>query len=205
MVRMHRRLGLFAFLALLLGAALTNPARAQPAPELIEALRAGGLVIYWRHPATHNDQADTNPFNLADCSTQRQLNDTGRSQSQTLGAALRDRGITVTAIQSSPFCRAKEAAELLGLGAVTEVLELGEGGLVVSPNENGRRARTLRTMLGTVPSTGNTLLVGHRPNILDAVGVDAFTIAEGEIFVFRPQAEAPGYRLIGRVPLAGWR
>jgi phosphohistidine phosphatase SixA len=205
MVCMHRCFGLFAAMALFLVAALAAPARAQPAPELIETLRAGGLVIYWRHPATHNDQTDTNPFNLADCSTQRQLNDTGRSQSRTLGAALRDRGIIVAAILSSPFCRAKEAAELLGLGAVTVVPELGEGGLVVSPNENGRRARALRTMLGTAPTAGNTLLVSHRPNILDAVGVDAFAIAEGEIFVFRPQAEAPGYGLLGRVPLAAWR
>lgn len=189
----------------LIATLLAAPAQAQPAPELVEALRAGGLVIYWRHPATNNDQADTNPFNLADCSTQRQLNDNGRAQSRTLGAALRDRGIAVSAVQSSPFCRAKEAGELLGLGAVTLVPELGEGGLVVSPNENARRARALRTMLGTAPAAGNTLLVSHRPNILDAVGVEAFTIAEGEIFVFRPQAEAPGYRLLGRVPMAAWR
>jgi len=185
--------------------AIAQPAGAPPAAELLEALRGGGLVLYWRHPATNNDQADTDPLNLADCAKQRQLNDTGREQSRTLGAALKARGIPVAAIQSSPFCRAKDAAELTGLGPVTLVPELGEGGLVVSPNENGRRARALRALLGTTPTGGNLLLVGHRPNILDAVGVDAFTIAEGEIFVFRAQAEAPGYRLLGRLPMAAWR
>ncbi len=200
-----RRAGGIAALALALLGAIPHAARAQPAAELVEALRAGGLVLYWRHPATNNDQADTNPFNLAECASQRQLNDTGREQSRMLGAALRGRGIAISAVQSSPFCRAKEAAELLGMGAVTLVPELGEGGLVVSPNENARRARALRAMLGAAPASGNTLLVSHRPNILDAVGVDAFTIAEAEIFVFRPQAEAPGYRLLGRLPIATWR
>lgn len=197
------RLGL-ALAALCLAFAAPRAAVAQPA-ELVEALRAGGLVIYWRHPATHNDQADTDPLNLADCSKQRQLNDTGRAQARALGEALRARNIAIAAIQSSPFCRAKEAAELTGLGAVTLVPELGEGGLVVPPNENARRARALRSLLGTAPASGNTLLVGHRPNILDAVGVEAFTIAEGEIFLFRAQSEAPGYRVVGRIPASAWR
>ncbi len=205
MAKLLRRGAVIAALAFTVLAGFSAPARAQALPELMEALRQGGLVLYWRHPATNNDQADTNPFNLADCASQRQLNDNGREQSRMLGAALRQRGIAITAINSSPFCRAKEAAELLGLGSVTLVPELGEGGLVVSPNENGRRARALRGMLGTAPASGNTMLVSHRPNILDAVGVDAFTIAEAEIFVFRPQADAPGYRLLGRLPIAAWR
>lgn len=186
-------------------AALSGPASAQPAPELVEALRQGGLVIYWRHPATNNDQADVDPLNLADCSRQRQLNEAGREQARQLGAGFRSRGIAVGAVQSSPFCRAKEAAELTGLGPVTLVPELGEGGLVVSPNENGRRARALRAMLAAAPVGGNTLLVGHRPNILDAVGVDAFTIGEGEVFLFRPQQGEPAYRLVGRIPVSAWR
>lgn len=184
---------------------LPPPAAAAPAPEVLEAMRAGGLVLFWRHPATDNDQADTDPLNLGDCSRQRQLNAAGRQQARDLGAALKDLGIPISAILASPFCRTKEAAALTGLGPVTLVPELGEGGLVVSPNENARRARSLRGLLGKAPAVGNLLLVSHRPNILDAVGVEAFTIAEGEVFVFRPQAEAPGYRLLGRVPIAGWR
>jgi len=198
-------------LALVLTMALGRVAVAQapaPAPvagEMLAALRTGGLVLYWRHPATNNDQADTDPLNLADCTKQRQLNDNGRQQARDLGATLRDRGVPVSGILSSPFCRAREAAELTGLGAVTVNPDLGEGGLVVSPNENARRARALRSLLGAAPAQGNILLVGHRPNLLDAVGVEAFTIAEGEIFVFRPRAEAPGYLLLGRIPLAAWR
>ena len=202
-------LALLAILALSLPGAATAqqaPPPVTPAPELVQALRAGGLVLYWRHPATHNDQADTDPLNLADCSRQRQLNDTGRQQARELGSALRAAGIPVASVLTSPFCRAKEAAELAGLAAVTVNPDLGEGGLVVSPNENQRRARALRMLLGTAPAAGtNLVLVGHRPNIMDAVGRDAFDIAEAEIFIFRPQAEAPGYRLIGRLPAAAWR
>jgi phosphohistidine phosphatase SixA len=197
--------GLPRLFALFLALAVPSVAQAQPAAELVSALREGGLVLYWRHPATNNDQADTNPSNLADCATQRQLNDTGRDQARRLGAALREHGIPVAAVHSSPFCRAREAATLLGMSEPVVVTELGEGGLVVSPNENIRRARALRGMLAAQPASGNMLLVGHRPNILDAVGVEAFTIAEGEIFIFRSQSEVPGYRLVGRIPLAAWR
>jgi phosphohistidine phosphatase SixA len=195
-----------ALAGLLLGLTATIPAPAQTlTPELLAQLQAGGLVLYWRHPATHNDQADTNPFDLADCARQRQLNDAGRQQSRELGAGLRRHNIAVSAVISSPFCRAKEAAELSGLGPIRLTEDIAEGGLVVPPNENARRARALRALLGTAPATGNVLLVSHRPNILDAVGVEAFTIAEGEIFVFRPQPAAPGFALVGRLPAAVWR
>src|SRR5262245_10534912 len=42
--------------------------------ELSASLRAGGYVILLRHGATFSDQADTDPFNLADISNQRNLN-----------------------------------------------------------------------------------------------------------------------------------
>ncbi len=197
---------ILALAGLALGLLAALPAAAQaPSAELLAAMRTGGLVLYWRHPATHADQADTNPADLANCATQRNLNDTGREQSRLLGAALRERAVPVGQIIASPFCRAREAAQLLGLGPVTTSIDIAEGGLVVTPIENNRRAAALRRLLGTAPAAGNLLLVSHRPNILDAVGVDAFTIAEGEIFVFRPRAEAPGFAFIGRVPMAGWR
>jgi hypothetical protein len=47
------------------------------------------LISVSTNPAAgHNDHADTNSFNLADCTTQRRLNDTGGSQSRTCAASL---------------------------------------------------------------------------------------------------------------------
>ncbi|MDP2802571.1 MAG: histidine phosphatase family protein [Phreatobacter sp.] len=196
-----------AVLASMIMTAAVTTASAQSAvtAEVVDALRKGGLVLLWRHPATHNDQADTDPLNLADCTRQRQLNDLGRQQSRDFGAALAGRSIPVMAIRTSPFCRAKEAAELTGLGAVTIDPDLGEGGLVVPPAENSRRARALRTLLSAAPQGGNLVLVSHRPNILDAVGVEAFTVAEGETLIYRARSAAPGFELVARVPITDWR
>ena len=57
-----------------------SPARAETAsPEWIGALRAGGHVIVFRHGATYQDQADTDPLNLKNVDKQRHLNDSGRA------------------------------------------------------------------------------------------------------------------------------
>ena len=43
--------------------------------QLVEALRTGGYVIYLRHGATDQSQTDSDPNNLANCATQRNLTD----------------------------------------------------------------------------------------------------------------------------------
>lgn len=57
----------------------------------------------------------------------------------------------------------------------------------MSPNENNRRAQAFRAIVGTAPDPGsNTLVVTHKPNILDAFGKDWFEIKEGEAAIFKP-------------------
>ena len=71
------RLSWFGLLAAMLFA---TSATAQVDPgmmESIKALRGGGHVIVFRHGATHQDQADTDPLNIANVAKQRQLNDQG--------------------------------------------------------------------------------------------------------------------------------
>src|SRR5262249_57935442 len=55
--------------------------------ELVRALQAGGYVILVRHGATFSNQADTDPFNLADVSKQRNLHQEGKTLAQNLGDA----------------------------------------------------------------------------------------------------------------------
>src|SRR6516225_6470124 len=56
--------------------------------EWINALRSGGHVIVIRHGATPPDQADTDPLHLENIDKQRQLNDAGRAQAQSIGLFL---------------------------------------------------------------------------------------------------------------------
>src|SRR5215831_15328250 len=92
---------------------------------------------------------------------------------KSMGEALHKLKVPVGKVQTSLFQRATETGTLLGFGDVSSTADLSEGGLVVSPNENDRRAAALRTLTGTAPAAGmNVILVTHKPNILDAFGKD---------------------------------
>ncbi len=172
--------------------------------DLLTTLRAGGQVIVVRHGATHADQADTDPLNLENVSKQRQLNDKGHADARSMGEALKRAGIPIGRVYSSRFQRAVETARLIAGKEPEATNDVTEGGQVVSPNENARRMQALRAMAARVPEPGtNTLIVTHKPNILDAFGKDWFDIREGEASVFKPDGSG-AYTLVGRVQIAQW-
>jgi broad specificity phosphatase PhoE len=188
-------------LAILPVAALAQPAGDDKA--LATALRAGGHVILVRHGATFPDQADTDPLNPTNIAAQRNLNDNGKALAKSFGDALRQAGVPVGKVYTSNFNRAYETATLAGFTDIEKTADLTEGGLVVSPNENNRRAEALRKLLATAPKAGtNTVLVTHKPNIIDALGKEWFEVKEGEASIFRP--ENGKYVLVARVQMADW-
>jgi broad specificity phosphatase PhoE len=201
---MRRRL---ALLALLVGGAVAvTPVWSQTAPpsEMLKLLRSGGYVIVIRHGATHADQADTDPLNLDNVAKQRQLNDKGRADARALGDVLQTAGVPIGQVFSSRFFRAVETAKLIAGKEPATTLDITEGGQVVSPNENNRRAQALRAMAGRAPDAGtNTLIVTHKPNVLDAFGRDWFEIREGEASIFKPTGDGK-FSLVGRVQIDQW-
>jgi phosphohistidine phosphatase SixA len=198
----------FAALAFAGGLLATLPALAQSTLAADErdaatALRAGGLVIVVRHGATFPNQADTDPLNFDNIAAQRNLDGNGKALAKAFGAAFRQIGIPVGAVYTSKYNRAYETATLAGFTDVEKTADLTEGGLVVSPNENSRRAEAFRRLIATPPMPGtNTVLITHKPNIVDALGKDWFDVREGEASIFRP---AHGrYTLIARVQMTDW-
>jgi broad specificity phosphatase PhoE len=179
------------------------PAGAIDGKELIRALQTGACVILVRHGATFSNQADTEPFNFADVAKQRNLNDTGKALARAFGEAVRTAELPVGAVYTSKFNRAYETAVLAGFKHIETTADLTEGGLVVTPDENNRRAKALRDMLATPPKEGtNTILITHKPNIIDALGKEWFDVKEGEASIFKP--EGGQYRLLGRVQMEDW-
>ena len=173
------------------------------AKTLASALRAGGHVILVRHGATFSNQADTDPFHLAEISKQRNLNDKGKDLAKAFGAAIRAVGVPVGEVYTSEFNRGYETAVVAGFKDIEKTKDLSEGGLVVTPDENNRRAKALRELLAKAPGSGkNDILITHKPNIVDALGKDWFEVKEGEASVFRP--EAGKYRLVARVQMEDW-
>ena len=156
-------LSVFVTLAILAGVAPVSAQTTQSAQpgasmgdpkDLAEALRAGGFVMLVRHGATFSDQADIDPFNLADIAKQRNLNDKGKALAKAFGEAIRAAGVPVGGVYTSQFNRAYETAVLAGFKDIETTANLSEGGLVVSPDENNRRAKALRDMLARVPDKG---------------------------------------------------
>jgi broad specificity phosphatase PhoE len=171
--------------------------------DIAQMLRAGGFVIVFRHGATFPNQADTDPLNFDDIAAQRNLNDKGKVLAKAFGDAVRRVGIPVGKVYTSKYNRAYETAVIAGFKDIEKTADLTEGGLVVSPNENNRRIEAFHKMLGTVPQPGtNTILITHKPNIVDGLGKDWFDVKEGEASLFRP--ENGNYKLVVRVQMEEW-
>ncbi len=171
---------------------------------LVAELQQGGYVIVFRHGATNRDQADTDPLNHDNIAKQRLLSEQGREVAKQVGEAFKTLGIPLSQVYVSQFNRAVETGKLLSRGDVTPSLDITEGGLVVTPIENDRRAAALKMMVGTMPEAGkNVLIVTHKPNILDAFGKDWFEVKEGEASVFKPDGSGKA-ALIARVQAIDW-
>src|SRR5262249_45453228 len=171
--------------------------------QLVQSLRAGGYNIVVRHGATFSNQADTDPFNFEDIARQRNLNDKGKQLAKAFGDAIRRAELPVGEVYTSKFNRAYETAVLAGFDDIETTVDLTEGGLVVSPDENNRRAEAFRKMLAQAPDPGkNNVLITHKPNIIDALGKDWFDVKEGEASIFKP--EGGQYRLVARVQMEDW-
>jgi phosphohistidine phosphatase SixA len=196
-------LNAFICLTTLLAAVGAGETLPDPA-HLLPALQKGGYVLYVRHPMTNEDQADTDPLHLDNIQAQRQLSDEGREQAKALGAAWRTLEIPVDHVLSSRFHRAQEAAGLMDVGEVSTSTDVTEGGLVVSPKENKRRALALAVLLSTPPPAGsNVVIVSHKPNLQDAAGKEFGDLGEGEAVVFRPLGEGK-FEVVARVPSQLW-
>ena len=199
----HFRLALTSIITALLFAV---PLHAQPRPsdgELAQLLQAGGHVIVLRHGATHADQADTDPLNHDNIAKQRQLNAKGEEAAKALGEAFKQIGAPVSKAITSHFNRAYQTAKLAGFDNVEKNIDVTEGGLVVSPNENNRRAAAFRKLASTVPPAGtNVVIVSHKPNTIDAFGKDWFEVKEGEATIFKPDGAA--YTVVARVQMDEW-
>ncbi len=199
-----RRFAILALVSLLVLVILAEALSQHNEKDLITALKSGGHVIFVRHPKTNPDQADTDPLNLDNIKEQRQLSDEGRQQAKALGEAFGALKIPVDKVISSKFHRAYETSKLLDVAEVTTSIDVAEGGLVVSPNENSRRSKALRTLLGTRPPPAkNTVIVSHKPNLVDAAGKDFVDMSEGESAIFRPEGDGK-FKLVARITAEKW-
>src|SRR5262249_5656039 len=148
--------GLSAMLAV---AASTGSSAAANDQEIVQALRAGGLVIVLRHGATFPDPADMDALNFENIAAQGNLKAKGKMLEKQFGDALRQVGVPVGKVYTSKYNRGYETAVLAGFKDIEKTADLTEGGLIVSPNENNRRAEAFRALLSTPPKPGTDTIL----------------------------------------------
>ena len=184
-----------------------NKRAAPPAADidkLIDNLKHGGYVIVFRHAPTNRDQFDSDPLNYSDTTHQRLLSSKGLLLARQVGYALRELDVPVGRVYTSKFSRAIETGRLIGREDVTATVDVTEGGLVATPIENDRRAAVLRALVATPPlGSTNTIIVTHKPNLIDAFGADWVSSKDAEASVFKP-GENGRATLVARLQAEDW-
>lgn len=169
-----------------------------PDSELIQGLRDGGYVIYFRHAATEAGGVNGTET-LGDRGAQRNLSAEGREQSETIGGAFEELDIPVGEVFSSPYFRNTDTAEL-AFGRAQPADEL-LGLLSVEGDEEERNRRFLKDQLSAPPGEeGNTVLVSHTSNLEEVGGV---TLEEGEAAVYEPLGDGE-FELRARLMPGEW-
>ncbi len=79
--------------------------------KIINSLKEGGKLIFIRH-AIAPGNGDPEDFKIDDCSTQRNLNQSGIDQSKIIGLFFNENKLKIDKVLSSEWCRCKDTAEI---------------------------------------------------------------------------------------------
>ena len=173
---------------------------------LLQRLKKGGLVLYFRHFATDHRQVPTDetvPRHhditaeelMTTCDIQRPLSDYGRFQAKSVNEGILKNSIPVGRVLSSPYCRAVEGAEI-AFGKKPET----HRDLIYATGKFSVESMSMHinSLLGEKPEVGNTFVMAHKTQMNDIS-----KIAEGEAYVFEPLGDS-SYNLIGRIRPEEW-
>ena len=161
---------------------LSMAATAHASDTLWEALRTPGSVVVVRHSYAPGG-FDPPTARLDDCSTQRNLDETGRAQAVRLGEELRRRGIAVGPILSSPRCRCLDTARLaFGPAQAWDPLQ----GALRDEGLRQRQLAAIRQRMAEHVAGPPLVLVTHGSVVADLTGL---SVRMGALVVLRRTAD----------------
>lgn len=169
--------------------------------EVIQALKQGGYVIYFRHGATNKTgEKSVEKKDLENCAIQRNLSPEGRAQAKAIGAAFKRHKIPIGRVYTSPYCRCVDTAmNLFGKAKKSDALHFA-----IHTTKEQRKEITVKLldMLATAPQDGtNTAIVSHTSNLNNAVKI--FPRPEGVAHIFKPEPEGT-FSYVGMVEPKTW-
>ena len=137
--------------------------------DQIKGTNPKGYVLLMRH-ALAPGIGDPENFNVNDCSTQRNLNDEGRTDAREIGSWLKRRDVKIFRVESSRWCRAKETAELLDIGKVRPNKNFDSLFRDPDPANNPQTAAIKKRIFNHRNTRGLLVMVGHSVNIQTLTG-----------------------------------
>jgi len=158
-----------AFFVLVLGLiSLAAGAAHADESEAWEALREGRAVLMLRH-ALAPGTGDPGNFDVDDCATQRNLNDTGRQQARSWKPFLAEQGIDKARVFSSQWCRCLDTAREMDVGPVEEMMSLNS----FFQNRGKADMQTEQTIaiVNEMEPGPPVVLVSHQVNITALTGI----------------------------------
>ncbi len=138
--------------------------------DKLQGTNPKGYVLLLRHTIAPG-VGDPENFKLNDCSTQRNLSQLGREDAKAVGDWLKRRDIKISRVESSRWCRAKETAQLLGIGRVRLNANLDSLFESQDPAKSIQTGRVKKQIVDWRNKSGLLVLVGHFVNIGAVTGV----------------------------------
>jgi phosphohistidine phosphatase SixA len=137
------------------------------AADVAERIGQGSCAVLIRHAQTVSGIGDPPNFNLAVCSTQRNLSEAGRNQSRDIGNWFKTKGLQPRAVLSSAWCRCIDTANLaFGRHALWTPLNSTFGDRLQQPDQTAQ----LREGLGKIPAGQFEVWVTHQVNMTSLTG-----------------------------------
>lgn len=149
-------------------AALLLPSALEANQSAWAALKSPGHFAIMRH-AIAPGGGDPAGMKLGDCTTQRNLDETGRAQSRRIGAEAAANGVRFDRVLSSAWCRCLETARIITGKEPEQLPSLNS--FFGNPGRGPSQIARLKTDIAALPMGKTTLLVTHQVVITGLTGV----------------------------------
>ncbi|MBW7472686.1 histidine phosphatase family protein [Marinobacter sp. F4218] len=151
-----------------------------------QALRDGEAILMMRH-ALAPGTGDPANFQLDDCSTQRNLNETGREQARAWKTFLAEHGITGARVYSSQWCRCMDTATEMNVGEVTGWPPLNS--FFQNRSSGPRQTRETIEGVNAMADGAPIILVSHQVNTTALTGI--YPASNEGVIIALPLSDSP--------------
>lgn len=163
-----------------------NALAADATAEAWEALREGRAVLMLRH-ALAPGTGDPANFKVDDCSTQRNLNNTGREQARAWKPFLEEHGITEARVFSSQWCRCLDTAREMDVGPVEEMKSLNS--FFRNRGDGAMQTKQTIAIVNELEPGPPVVLVSHQVNVTALT--DVYPSSNEGVVIALPLSDKP--------------